>query len=78
MYKLTHRYLKEGLIKLNIIPTTSKIKNIVIELCCSTSGGSGTSSAGATVVVAGCVVVSGAGVVPFTVVFSVLKTDTNS
>lgn len=58
--------------------TTRRIKNIVIELCCSTSGGSGTSSAGATVVVASCVV-TGAGVVPFTiagsVVFSVLKPE---
>lgn len=57
------------------------MKNIVIELCCSTSGGSGTSSVGATVVVRGCVVV-GTAVVPFTnpgsVMFFVLKSDINS
>lgn len=53
-----------------------------MELCCSTSGGSGISSVGASVVVGGCVVVTGALVVPFTfpgsVMFFVLKSDINS
>ena len=74
--------LQISLKTLNIIPTTRRIKNIVIELCCSTSGGSGISSAGATVVVGGCVVVTGAGVVLFInpgfVVLFVLNIDKNS
>lgn len=51
-----------------------------MELCCSTSGGSGISSAGASVVVGGCVVVDGGLVVPFpkSVIFFVLKSDINS
>lgn len=52
---------------------------MVIELCCSTSGGSGISSAGATVVVGGCFVVAGVLVVAFiSVIFFVLKNDINS
>lgn len=45
------------------IPTTRRIKNIVMELCCSTSGGSGFSSIGGTVVGRISVVVAGDGVV---------------
>ena len=51
-----------------------------MELCCSTSCGSGISSVGASVVVGGCVVVTGALVVPFSgsVMFFALKSDINS
>ena len=79
MYKfISHTKLKEVLNTLNIIPTTRRIKKIVIELCCSTSGGSGTSSAGATVVVGSCVVTGEGVVVPFTVSFFVLEIGINS
>lgn len=56
------------------------MKKIVIELCCSTSGGSGISSIGASVVVGGCVVVTGVVFVAFTSpsVLFMLKNELNN